>query len=85
MRVVWSHTGPKKAGDVTPVVNDGGVASLPADVVAAVKGGEPLVYEEGDVVAQFVAEAALRNIAIELQIEADNAASEVSGNGNNES
>lgn len=62
MRVIWSHTGPRKAGDVTPVIRDSGVVRLTDEDEAAVRAGEPLTYEEGDVIAKFVVEALLHNL-----------------------
>lgn len=71
MRVIWSHTGPARAGTVTPQVSDEGVLYLSDEQIELVRQGEALTYEEGDPVAKFVVDAVLNNLASERQAAAE--------------
>lgn len=68
-RVRWALQGAQKEGDITPTVLDSGECVLPQAILDEVKAGTAtLTAADDDVVAKFVVEAALSNIAFEQQV-----------------
>lgn len=73
-RVRWSLQGAQKEGDITPTVLDSGECVLPQSVLDEVQAGtSTITASDDDIVAKFVVEAAMNNIAFKAQVMAEEA------------